>query len=236
MHTIERLYTGIGGRFVTKPETIAERLKNVKAFVFDWDGVFNNGQKMAGTGSAFSEVDSMGTNLLRFSYHLLHGKHPICALISGEKNEPAFYFSERECFQYSFYKVAHKAQALATLCEKAGITPSEVAYFFDDVLDLPIAEQCGIRILVNQKINPLFQQYCIQHHMADYICAASGGQFAVREASELLIGLNENYDQVISERKNNSSNYQKYITERRTLKPTFFTLTESGIVEMPRPA
>ena len=177
-----------------------------------------------------------GTKVLLLLYYFLHLKHPICAVISGEKNEPAFYFSEREGFQYSFYKVAHKAQALATLCERAGISPAEVAYFFDDVLDLPIAEQCGLRILVNQKINPLFQQYCIQHHLADYICAASGGQFAVREATELLIGLNENYDQVISERTNNSSNYQNYITERRTLKTTFFTLTESGIVEMPRPA
>lgn len=235
MHTLERLYTGIGGRFVTKPETIAERLKHVKAFMFDWDGVFNNGQKMPGTGSAFSEVDSMGTNLLRFSYYLHHGQHPLCAVISGEKNEPAFYFSEREGFQFSYFKVAHKAQALASICEQTGIQPSEVAYFFDDVLDLPIAEQCGIRILVNQKINPLFQQYCIQHHLADYVCAAAGGQFAVREATELLIGLNGNYDKVLSERIANSENYQRYISERRTLTTAFFTLTESGIVAVSRP-
>ena len=236
MHEIERLYTGIGGRFISKPEEIAERLKGIKAFVFDWDGVFNNGQKMLSGGSAFSEVDSMGTNLLRFSYFLKHHQHPLCAIISGEKNDTAFYFCEREGFQFSYFKVAHKAQALASLCEQANIKPSEVAYFFDDVLDLPIAERCGLRILVNQKVNPLFQKYCIQHHLADYLCSVPGGHFAVREATELLMGLNENYEQVINERKENTVNYQNYIKQRRLLKPQFFTASDAGIVAVARPA
>lgn len=54
------------GQFVTSEADIAKRLSKAKAFIFDWDGVFNNGFKQGQAGSGFSEVDSMGTNLLRF--------------------------------------------------------------------------------------------------------------------------------------------------------------------------
>ena len=79
---------------------------NIKAFIFDWDGVFNNGQKNANSSSNFNETDSMGTNLLRYSYFLTNGVLPITAVISGEKNEAAFYFCERECFKFSFFKIS----------------------------------------------------------------------------------------------------------------------------------
>ena len=47
-----------------------DRLDKIKAFVFDWDGVFNNGAKDSEGASPFNEVDAMGTNLLRFNHHL----------------------------------------------------------------------------------------------------------------------------------------------------------------------
>lgn len=235
MTEIENLYSVLGGRFITHSVDMQAKLKNIKAFVFDWDGVFNNGQKDANGSSNFSEVDSMGTNLLRYSYYLRNGKHPITAILSGEKNATAFFFCEREGFNYSFFKVAHKLEALNFLCKKEGIKPEEVAFVFDDVLDLPIAEVCGLRILVDQKANPLFTQYCVKHKLVDYLTASPGGAFAVREGSELLCGLNENFDEVISGRKNNVASYQDYIAKRRLIKPQFFTLKETGIEQVDRP-
>ena len=229
MTEIENLYNVLGGRFITPGAEIQRKLDNIKAFVFDWDGVFNNGYKTATTGSGFSEVDSMGTNLLRFSHFLKNKNMPATAILSGEKNDTAFYFSEREGFSYSFFKVPHKMEALTFLCKKEGIGPENIAYFFDDVLDIPLAEVCGIRILVNQKINPLFLSYCKKNNLVDYLTSVQGGQFAVREATELLIGLNGNYEEVINGRKNNSPEYQSYITLRRKMKPDYYSLTEQKI-------
>jgi len=96
----------INGQFITEPKLIASKLSNIKAFIFDWDGVFNSGDKQANGGSSFSEVDSMGTNLLRYSFFLKNNRLPICGIISGEKNESAFYFSSREGFDFSFFKIA----------------------------------------------------------------------------------------------------------------------------------
>ncbi|MEO6302370.1 MAG: phosphatase [Bacteroidia bacterium] len=229
MKEIENAYLNIGGKFITPIAEIRNKLSNIKAIIFDWDGVFNNGQKLDGGSSNFSEVDSMGTNLLRYSHFMKNGKLPITAIISGEKNETAFYFSKRECFHYSYFKVAHKIDALKSICEKENIKPSEVAFFFDDVLDLSIAEVCGVRILVNQKANPLFVDYCIKNKLVDYLTAAPGGSFAVREATELLIGLNDNYDAVITERKNYSEDYVVYIKNRKEIKTKFFTVVDKKI-------
>ncbi len=227
MNKLFDTYIQLGGTFVTPIHQISTRLKTIKAFIFDWDGVFNDGRKNSKGGSDFSEVDSMGTNLLRYSYFLNNNSHlPLTAIISGERNETAFFFCDRECFNYSFYKIGNKIEALNFICENENIQPNEVAYFFDDVLDLPIAESCGLRIMINQKANPLFTHYCITNKLADYITAYSGGNFAIREATELLIALYGNYNEVIASRKNYSNSYKTYITKRKLIKPDFFTLKE----------
>ena len=229
MKEIENAYLNIGAKFITPIAELKKKLLNIKAFIFDWDGVFNNGQKIDGGSSNFSEVDSMGTNLLRYSHYLRQNKLPLIAIISGEKNDTAFYFCKREAFHYSFSKAADKITALNFICEKENIKPNEVAYFFDDVLDLSIAEVCGLRIMVNQKANPLFSNYCVKNNLVDYLSANAGGSFAVREATELLIGLNNNYDAVVTERKNYSPAYAKYIEEKRKIKTQYFSLEDKTV-------
>lgn len=219
------------GNLITSSAAMKKKMAGIKAFIFDWDGVFNNGQKSVASGSLFSEVDSMGTNLLRYSHWLKNGKTPVTAVISGEKNDTAFYFCKRENFNYSFFKVANKIHALNFICEKEGIKPNEVAYFFDDVLDLSIAEKCGLRILIDQKSNPLFVNYCVKNKLADYITYDSGGSHAVREGSELLMGVNGNFDQVISTRKDYTEKYSKYIELRKKTETKFYTVQNNLVQE-----
>jgi 3-deoxy-D-manno-octulosonate 8-phosphate phosphatase (KDO 8-P phosphatase) len=228
---IKDLYTKLGGRFVSSPADITSRLLKVKAFVFDWDGVFNAGEKTSSTGSTFSEVDSMGINLLRFSYFMRTGKLPLTLIISGEKNDTAFYYSERENFNYSYYKFAHKIKALEFLCKKEHLDASEVCYFFDDVLDIPIAEKCGLRMQVNQKTNPLFTDYCVRNNCTDYLTSAAGGNFAVREAAELLIALGGQYDAVLKARTANEPIYQQYIAARKKVSPQFYTFKDESTIQ-----
>lgn len=218
-------FNELGGKFITPINDITNKLQHIKAYIFDWDGVFNNGEKQAGGSSNFNEVDSMGTNMLRFSHYLKTQQMPLTAVISGEKNESAFWFCKRECFNYSFFKIANKTDALSFICEKENIKPSEVAYFFDDVLDLSMAEICGIRVLVNRKSNPLFTNYCIKNNLVDYITASQSGDFAIREAAELLIGLNQNFDEVITYRKIYAPAYKTYIENRRKVATEFFTMS-----------
>ena len=99
---IESLFSGLGADFHLPGEELHSRLTNVRAFVFDWDGVFNSGAKDDGATSTFSEPDSMGTNLLRYAYWRANGALPICAVVSGAVNATAESFVHREHFNNAY--------------------------------------------------------------------------------------------------------------------------------------
>jgi len=231
MSHITQLFTMVGGQFNIPEADIIEKLKHVKAFVFDWDGVFTNAGKDHNLDSKFSEADSMGTNLLRFSYYLNNKQIPITAIISGEKNTAAFTFVDRERFHYSYSKFANKLEAVKQLCSVHNLQPNQICFVFDDVLDLSLAEISGVRIFIPRKANPLFNEYVIKHQLADYITGATSGEHAVREACELLMGLNGNFNEVITERKNFSEIYASYLALRKATDPIYYTMLDGAIVE-----
>ena len=45
MKQIESLFKSVGADFIISAEEIKNKLKHIKAFIFDWDGVFNAGLK-----------------------------------------------------------------------------------------------------------------------------------------------------------------------------------------------
>ena len=231
MSHLTHLFSEIGGQFISSEASMIEKLKHVKAFVFDWDGVFTNASKDANLQSQFNEADSMGTNLLRFSYYLNYNQLPITAIISGEKNNAAFLLSNREKFHASYSKCANKLIASNHLCETYHIKPNEICFVFDDVLDLSLAEISGLRIFIPRKANPLLNEYIIKHKLADYITGAQCGDFAVREACELLIGLHGNYEDVITQRKQFSENYSHYFNLRKEVNTTFY-FSEEGTIKV----
>jgi 3-deoxy-D-manno-octulosonate 8-phosphate phosphatase (KDO 8-P phosphatase) len=219
------------GSFVTKPELIQEKLAKIKAYVFDWDGVFNNGQKDESGSSPFNEVDAMGSNMLRFSHYLKTGDNPIIAVISGERNKAAFTLADREHFHAVYCGIKFKAEALQHLCDAYNIAPEEVAFVFDDVLDLSVSAVAGLRVMVSRLCNPLLIDFAVQHEFVDYLTALDGNHGAFRETVELLIGLRGNYAETITERMNFTAIYQEYLQERNKTEPQFYTSKKSKIIE-----
>lgn len=217
------------GQFIISPEEMADRLGKIKAFVFDWDGVFNNGAKDAAGASPFNEVDAMGTNLLRFNHHLRQNTQAITAIISGERNPAAMAFAKREHLHAVYMGIKYKAQALDHLRDRFGLMDAEVAFVFDDVLDFSMAARCGLRIMVRRAANPLLIDWAIRHNYVDYLTAADSSNFAVRETVELLTGLSGSYDDTIRERANFTDRYKEYLVDRNLAEPQFYTSKDSVI-------
>lgn len=230
MNSIAEIAAHFKGTFVTSPELIAEKFHRIRAFVFDWDGVFNGGWKNAHGESPFNEVDSMGTNLMRFNYHLRNRQQAITAVITGENNQAAISFVRREHFHALYGGVKYKAAAIRHLHEAFDIMEGEVAFFFDDVLDFSIAKDCGLRIMVGRTCNPLMTQMAIREGMVDYLTAADGAHYALRESLELLMGFSGCYDDTLAERAAFSDRYQEYFTERNGLETRFFSFRNGDIV------
>lgn len=233
MLNIETTFTKQGGEFISSLSYIKEKLNNIKAFIFDWDGVFNQGTKGEGISSTYTEADSMGTNLLRFGYWLKNNKDlPVMAIITGENNHSAKKLAVREHFHHIYFKIPNKAIAFEHLLHEFNLKADEVAFCFDDVLDFPIAQRCGLKFMVRRDASPLFKQYAIEHKLCDYITAQQGGNHAVREIAELVLGLYENMEQVISERTDFSTRYTTYLQERNKANTEMFTENSGNLVKV----
>lgn len=211
---IEDTFIDIGGQFLTSSYDLKERLKNIKAFVFDWDGVFNDGRKGLNNTSDFSEVDSMGTNMLRFGHYLSNQSLPKVAIITGEENPAALKLAKREHFDAIYNKVGNKILALEHFCQEHGLSPNEICFFYDDVLDISVAKEVGIRLGVGRLCNPIFSDYLIENHLVDYISACAGQEHAVREFSELLLCLYGKQHEVLDKRATYIGDYQDYLQQR----------------------
>jgi 3-deoxy-D-manno-octulosonate 8-phosphate phosphatase (KDO 8-P phosphatase) len=211
------------GLFAASPEAIAARLKDIKAFVFDWDGVFNDGKKDAGGSGYFSEVDAMGTNLLRFNHYLLKKEVPLSAIISGEKNDVTFTFAKREHFHAVYFGVKHKLNAIEHFCSETGLAPENIAFFFDDVLDFSAASVAGLRIMIGRASTPLLKEYAQKNNYVDYITAFSGGEHGLRESAELLLSASGLYNETLDHRVQSSEIYKSYLDKRNRQATSFYS-------------
>ncbi len=214
----------LGGEFLVEEEEWLTRLRKVKAFVFDWDGVFNAGVKSPQTPSPFSEPDSMGVNLLRYGYWLTHRQElPHTAIITGATNETAQYFAKREHFHSIFFGFKHKTEALSHFCKQYQLASNEIAFVFDDILDLSVAREVGLRCLVKRNSDPLFKEYIKNHSLCDYITAHAGNDYAVREICELFLGSYNMYEKVVDDRISFNESYQNYWHSRNSIETQFIS-------------
>jgi 3-deoxy-D-manno-octulosonate 8-phosphate phosphatase (KDO 8-P phosphatase) len=226
-------FTKSGGQFITSFSSLKKKMSLIRAYIFDWDGVFNDARKTGESQSYFTEVDSMGTNLLRFS-HWLKNKHtlPFTAVISGEQNDAARFFLTREHFNAGYFQAKNKLIAFHHFCEQHNIKPQEIAFVFDDVLDMSVAAEAGLRICVHRKSNPLMNDFLFRNKLVDYFTANSGANHAVREAMELLITLHGNAEQVFSSRMKYDNHYTSYIAARNIPETVFYSAKEDFIRRM----
>lgn len=228
---IQELFEQYGGVFLTPASKIAKKLDNIHGFLLDWDGVFNSGKKGAEFPSTYSETDSMGINLLRFSYWLRYKKIPFTGIVTNQISESAFQLAKREHYNAVYHSFKYKKEALTHMNETLGVKPSQVAFVMDDVLDLSAANQAGLSFLVGRKSSPLFLKYIQDKDLVDYISFQRGDLNAVRELCELMMGLTGNYEDTIEQRVSYSDEYQLFVEERDEIESKFYHRVERKIIE-----
>ena len=231
IQSIAALFSQRGGAFVSTAQQLAERLARVQALLFDWDGVFNTGYKGVTTPAAFSEADSMGTNMLRYGLWRLNGRMPVAAIISGEKNPVADQFARREHFHTLYLGVKDKRKAVDHLRRLHGLGTDAFACIFDDINDLAMAEACGVRCLVHRSAGGLFETYVRTHHLCDYVTGCEAGNHAVREVAELMLGLMGVFEDVIRSRVDYDDQYRQYFAERQAIATRLFSEVGDTVIE-----
>jgi 3-deoxy-D-manno-octulosonate 8-phosphate phosphatase (KDO 8-P phosphatase) len=223
-----KVFEELGGQFITPAEEISRKIKNIKAFVFDWDGVFNDGKKGAEKTSDFSEVDSMGIHIIRYCYWRTHGVLPIVAIITGSDNESAIKFAERDHLTtvFSYYK--DKSQALNALKKEYRVTKDQIATVFDDIIDYPLAIDSGLRFLIKRDASPLFKKYFTENKLCDYVTANEQPKHPIREICELIVGLQGMYEDTLTSRFTDKVKYKEFWDLRQSVKTKFYK-NEKGL-------
>lgn len=211
---ITKTFQEVGGQFLSPPELIASKLDAIKLVCFDWDGVFHDGRKSSSGESSFSEIDAVGVNLLRYAIYRKTGSIPKSVIMSEKSNPTAGAFARRESFDAFIFNADHRTLALGYFQEKYGVDPMEVLFVLDDMLDVKMALKCGLRFLVRNNAAPLFAAMAREMHAADYITGNTGGTGAVREISELILGLMGIYKKVMMEKIEHESHYDLYLQMR----------------------
>ena len=224
---LEKYFSALGAVFVTPRREFLERLRRIRALLFDWDGVFNPGLKGEGVANTFTEPDSMGTNLLRYALWRANGSLPVTVIVSGAENPSARKFAVRERFTAVYTNVLDKSRVIAQIRKTCGIEGAEIACVFDDVNDLAVAAECGLRCLVRRDASPLLQDFVAEHGLCDYITAMGADRHAVREVAELMMGLLGDFDAIAASRMRFDEDYTTYFNARQAVQ------TESVVVEEP---
>ena len=225
---LEKYFSALGAVFVTPRREFLERLRRIRALLFDWDGVFNPGLKGEGVANTFTEPDSMGTNLLRYALWRANGSLPVTIIVSGAENPSARKFAVRERFTAVYTNVLDKSRVIAQIRKTYGIEGAEIACVFDDVNDLAVAAECGLRCLVRRDASPLLQDFVAEHGLCDYITAMGSDRHAVREVAELMMGLLGDFDAIAASRMRFDSDYATYFNARQAVQTESVAVDEPG--------
>lgn len=155
------------------------KLKNIKAFAFDVDGVFTDGTVIAtpsgdllrmhnakdGFGLRMAVLKGYGTAIITGGY----SESIIKRFLGVGIKESDIYLKSRD-----------KVPDFYDYCKRNSLKPEEVAFVGDDLPDIPILKVCGLAVCPADAV-PEVKEVC------DYVSMFGGGKGCVRDVVEQVL-------------------------------------------------
>ena len=168
------------------------KIKLIKAVITDVDGVLTDGgiyYDSAGCETKkFNAKDGMSVGMLQ--------KMGIkVGLITGRHSETVIRRAEELKFDFHVHGAKDKQIHFQNFKDKFNLENSEIAYIGDDINDLVVMLQCGI------KVCPADAPKYIQTKM-DYVTKKNGGEGAFREFSDWILENQGKLDAIVNEKVN----------------------------------
>jgi 3-deoxy-D-manno-octulosonate 8-phosphate phosphatase (KDO 8-P phosphatase) len=158
-----------------------ERLKKIRAFLFDVDGVLTDGGILATLdGELLRTFDSKDGFALRMAE--MHGYH--LGIITGGRSE-SIRKRVRTCgipAEDVYLGSRDKMEDFKDFCCRHNISAEEVMYFGDDLPDGPVMLACGCGVCPSDAVEDI-------KAIADLITEKPGGKGCVRECIEKVMKL-----------------------------------------------
>ncbi|WP_455426706.1 3-deoxy-manno-octulosonate-8-phosphatase KdsC [Dryocola sp. LX212] len=156
---------------------VMERAANVRLLILDVDGVMSDGLIYMGNSGeelkAFNVRDGYGIRCALTSSIEV-------AIITGRKAKLLEDRCETLGITHLYQGQSDKLLAFRDLLAKLALSPEQVAYVGDDLIDWPVMAEVGLSVAVADAHPLLIPR-------ADYVTRISGGRGAVREVCDLLL-------------------------------------------------
>lgn len=166
---------------------LRQRLQQITFIVIDVDGVLTDGRMwFDGEGQPFRYLfarDGTGLTL----WHLSGGKS---AIVTGLGSKALETIKQQWRCDEIFMWVKDKGRVCREIAEKYSISPDQMAFIADDLIDLPGMEAVGLPVAVADAA-PVVKQ------AARLVLQTAGGQGALRELVELILSTQGRLDETI---------------------------------------
>lgn len=164
---------------IKNPKSKRERvnLEEIKLLVLDVDGVLTDGTVIINADGReskfFNVLDGHGIRLWKRAGFKV-------AFLSGRKSEPTKWRAEQLEVDFCIEDCHEKLPVLQNLAAELGLSPEQIAYVGDDLMDLPVMNYVGFSVAVCDAVDEVSEN-------ADYVTELGGGSGAVREVIEYIL-------------------------------------------------
>lgn len=166
---------------------LADKIMAVKLVVFDVDGVLTDGRIIFSNSGEetklFDVKDGHGIKILmRMGIDV--------AIITARESEVVRRRAKDLGITHVFQGIKDKKMSLEALVKASGVTPGEMAYMGDDIIDLPVLKRVAFSAAVADAVDEVRER-------VDYVAQKPGGRGAARELAELILKVQGKWDEVM---------------------------------------
>jgi len=152
-------------------------MTRIKLFIMDVDGTLTDGKIYTGNNGelfkAFNVKDGLGIKLLREN-----GIVP--AIITGRTSDIVVARAKELGIEEVYQGISDKVEVFETLKDKYQLSNEQIAFVGDDLNDLELMKQVGLKLTVADAAEELFG-------LVDYTSYLDGGDGAVRDIIDKLL-------------------------------------------------
>lgn len=165
------------------PTEVMSKAASMKLALFDVDGVLTDGKLHYGAEGehikVFHALDGHGLKMLQTI--------GIAVGVISARKSPALQTRLNDLgIKHCYLGVNNKREVFEQLLIDLGISANECCFVGDDVIDLPVMHECGLKFSVENG-------HFIVKDIADWIAPLTGGHGAVRAICDVLLYSQNNY-------------------------------------------
>lgn len=162
---------------------IFDKLRAVKAFVFDVDGVFTNNEILVSeAGELLRIMNVRDGQAVKWA---IRAGYPVGIITGGRSEGAKKRFTDLGVEEY-YSGIHEKWEAFQSFLKRTNTLVSEVCYMGDDLPDLPVLRKVGLSCCPADAV-PDVTDIC------DFVSAIPGGRGCVREIIEKVMKLQEKW-------------------------------------------